>query len=88
MNTCFPDYHTGDTNIHVSSFNGNVEIDTQSSANKQCRFPLLGIEEAICIDTVGIFFMWVLQPVEEDQNIQCMTVLQNETSQPGKLYHA
>ena len=22
----FPDYHTGDTNIHVSSFNGNVEI--------------------------------------------------------------
>lgn len=84
----FPDYHTGDTNIHVSSFNSNVEIDTQSSANKQCRFPLLGIEEAICIDTVGIFIMWVLQPVEEDQNIQCMTVLQNETSQPGKLYHA
>ena len=88
MNTFLPDCHRGDTNIHVSSFNCNAEVDTQSSANRQCQFPLLGIEEAVCIDTVGIFIMWVLQPVEEDQNIQCMTVLQNGTSQLGKLHHA
>lgn len=28
MNNFFPDYHTGDINIHISSFNCKIEVDT------------------------------------------------------------
>lgn len=60
----FSDYHSGDINIHVSSFNYKIKADIQSSANKECWFPHYRYEKAICTETIGIFIMLIIWHVE------------------------
>lgn len=88
MNTSFCDYHSGNINIHVSSFNCKVEVGIHNLANKECWFPHYRYEEEIYIETIGIFFKLIIQHVEQDQNIQWVIVLKNKLSQHEKLYHA